>query len=184
MAEIVETAKEKMEAAIQHLNNELNNIRTGRANPSILDSVTVEVYGTQMRLRDIATISSPEPRQLLITPFDPSNTPSIGKGIEAANLGFQVITEANLVRINIPAMDENVRKEMVKQCKKKSEEGKVSIRNVRRDCNEILRKMKIKGSVSEDMERTHEKEIQDLTDKYCKEIDTIIDAKEKEVLEI
>lgn len=165
MAEIVETAEKKMEDAVEHLKVELNNIRTGRANPAMLDSVMVEVYGTKMRLRDVATISSPESRQLLITPFDQGNTGAIGKQIEAENLGFQIVTEGNLIRISVPAMDENVRKEMVKQCKKKGEEGKLSIRNVRRECNDFLRKHKADGDISEDMERTHEKEVQDLTDK-------------------
>ena len=104
---IEDQTKAKMTAAIEHLKNELKGIRTGRANPGMLDNVTVEVYGSQMRIKDIASVNAPEPRQLLITPFDTQNTAAIGKAIERANLGFMPIVDGNVVRIKIPQMDES-----------------------------------------------------------------------------
>ena len=170
-----------MAAAIEHLKTELKTIRTGRANPSMLDAIHVEVYGTSVRLRDIASITAPEPRLLLITPFDVQNNKAIGKAIEMANLGVMPIVDANVVRLKIPAMDDNVRKEMVKQCHKKREEAKVSIRNIRREANDTVRKHKGDGDLSEDQVKKMEKMIQELTDKSCKEADDICDKKEKEV---
>lgn len=174
-------AKAKMAAAIEHLKNELKNIRTGRANAGMLDNVMVEVYGSPMRLKEVASVTTPEARQLLVTPYDAQNTNAIGKAIERANLGFMPIVDGNLVRIKIPPMDESMRKEMVKICHKKREESKVSIRNIRRDCNELVRKEKADGNIAEDMMKKLEKTIQELTDKYCKEADDIAQKKEVEV---
>lgn len=165
----------------EHLKTELKTIRTGRASPSMLDAIFVEVYGTSVRLRDIASITAPEPRMLLITPFDVQNNKAIGKAIEVANLGVMPIVDANVVRLKIAAMDDNVRKEMVKQCHKKREEAKVSIRNIRREANDAVRKQKADGDVSEDQVKKMEKMVQELTDKSCKEADDVSDKKEKEV---
>ena len=181
---LADTAKAKMDDAIEHLKHELNNIRTGKANPALLEGLMVEVYGTHMHLRDVATIGAPEPRQLLISPYDAGNNSAIGKEIEKANLGFQVVVDANAIRIIVPPMDESLRKEMVKQCKKRCEEGKVSIRNIRRDCNEFLRKQKASHDVSEDIEKRMEKGVQELTEKYCKEIDEIGKKKETQIMEV
>src|ERR1700722_18285702 len=179
---VVDQTKEKMKTAIEHLKDELKKIRTGHANPAMLDTVSVEVYGSQMRLRDVASITTPEPRQLLITPYDAKNSAAIGKSIEKANLGFMPIVEANVVRINIPPMDESVRKEMVKICNKKREEAKVSIRNVRQDGNKLARAQKSSGDIGEDIMKKLEKDIQELTDKFCKEVDELTAKKEKEVM--
>lgn len=176
--------KEKMQVALDHLKEDLKSLRTGRANPAILDSVMVEVYGTQMRLKDLSSISVPEPRQLLITPFDNNNAPSIGQSIEKANLGLQPIVDGNAVRINVPPMDEGVRKDMVKQCNKKKEDGKVSVRNVRREYNETIKKQKSSGDLSEDEMKRLEKDIQELTDQFCKDIDEFAANKEKEIMTI
>lgn len=181
---ITDDTKLKMLAAIDHLKNELKNIRTGRANTSMLDNVMVEVYGSPMRLKDIASITAPEARMLLITPFDPQNNSMIGKTIEKANLGFMPIVDGNLVRIKIPPMDEGMRKEMVKLCHKRREEAKVSIRNIRREANENARKQKSDGTIAEDLMKKLEKNIQDLTDKYCKEADEISQKKEIEITTI
>jgi len=178
---IIDQTEQKMKASIEHLSDELKKIRTGHANPAMLDNVSIEVYGTGMKLRDVASITTPEPRQLLVTPYDANNTDVIGKGIEKANLGFRPIVDGNVVRINIPQMDETVRQEMVKMCHKKREEAKVSIRNVRRESNEAVRKQKTDGDIGEDMEKKFEKDIQTLTDKYCKEADDLSAVKEKEV---
>ena len=176
--------KKGMQSALDHLKQELKGLRTSRANPAILDHVQIEVYETQMRLRDIANITTPEARQLLITPFDPANVSPIAKSIEAANLNLQPMVDGNVIRINIPPMDEVIRKEIVKQCKKKGEEAKVSVREVRRKNNDILRKMKADGDLPEDQMKKNEKMIQDMTDKFCKEIDLLCTEKGKEVLSI
>lgn len=173
-----------MTAAIEHLKAELKNIRTSRANPGMLDHVNVEVYGSQMRLRDIASITCPEPRQLLINPFDKTQTHVIAKGIEKANLGYQPIVDGQTVRINIPPMDAETRKEMAKLAHKRGEEAKVGVRHVRRDCIEDARKQKGDGTLSEDELKRLEKAIQDLTDKFCHKADEAVQAKEKEIMHI
>ena len=178
---ILDQTKAKMQAALDHFKNELKNIRTGRANPGMVEHVSVEVYGSAMRLKDIASISAPEARQLLITPFDPQNTNAIGKAIEKANLGFMPIVDANTVRIKIPPMTEEIRKKMAKMCHEEREQAKVSIRNVRREFNDLARKQKIDGEIAEDMLKKLEKGIQELTDKFCREADDLSEKKEKEI---
>lgn len=178
---IPDQTKNKMVAAIEHLKSELQTIRTGRANPGMVDGVFVDVYGAPMRIKDIASITTPEARQLLITPFDGKNASAIGKAIEKANLGFMPIVDGNAVRLKIPQMDDSVRKEMIKLCHKRREEAKVGIRNIRRDGNEAVRKQKTKGEIPEDLEKKFEKQIQELTDKYCKECDDLAEKKEKEI---
>lgn len=179
--DIIEHTKVKMTAAIDHLKEELKGIRTGRANTAMFDNVMVDVYGSQMRIKDVASITSPEPRQLMITPFDPQTRGAIGKAIEKANLGVMPIVDGNVVRIRIPPMDDSMRKEMGKLCHRKREEAKVGIRNIRRDANELVRKQKSDGLIAEDMMKKFEKNIQDLTDKFCKEADDLSEKKEKEI---
>ena len=179
--DIIQHTKEKMAAALEHLRSELKSIRTGRANPGMLDNVQVEIYGSMMRIKECASITTPEPRMLLVTPFEPKNSSVIGKAIEKANLGVTPIVDGNVVRIKISQMDDSVRKEMVKLCHKRLEEAKISIRNIRRDANEAVRKQKAAGDIAEDIMKKNEKTIQDLTDKSCKEADEITEKKEKEV---
>lgn len=178
---VLDQTKSKMVAAIEHLKNELKNIRTGRANPGMVEHVTVEVYGSGMRLKDIASISAPEARQLLITPFDSKNVAAVGKALEKANLGIMPIVEGNIVRIKIPPMTEEIRKKMAKICHEEREKAKVSIRNIRRDANELVRKQKSSGDIPEDAMKKLEKDIQETTDKFCKEADELAEKKEKEV---
>ncbi|MCI0381634.1 MAG: ribosome recycling factor [Chlamydiae bacterium] len=184
MNSISEEIKTKMNSAIQHFKDELKKLRTGRANPGILDNVMVEAYGTHMRLKELASVSAPEARQLLVTPFDPHNVGPIAKGIESANLNLQPIKEGNMVRINIPPMDETTRKEMAKQGKKKAEEAKVTIREIRRKGNDQVKSQKSGGKITEDEVKKLEKQIQELTDKFCKEIDDLFAIKEKEIMTI
>lgn len=181
---VLDDTTNKMSAAIEHLKEELRSLRTGRANPSIVAKVVVDVYGAQMRLTDIASVSVPEPRQLLISPYDANNVHSISKGVEAANLGIQPIVDGHVVRINIPEMDASVRNEMVKVAKRKCEDAKVSIRNARRDGNEAVKKQKSSGDIPEDLMKKHEKTIQELTDKFCKTADEVAQSKEKEIVNI
>lgn len=173
--------KTRMLAAIEHFKSDIKGIRTGRANPGMLDGVMVEVYGAQTRLKEVASVTAPEARQLLITPFDPRNNAAIGKGIEKANLGIMPIVDGNVVRIKIPPMDDSVRKEMIKLCHKRREEAKIGIRNIRREANEMIKKQKSTGHIAEDLVKKLEKEIQDLTDKFCKETDELSEKKEKEI---
>lgn len=178
---ILDQTKTKMNAVIEHLKEELKGIRTGRANSAMVDSVTVESYGANLRIKELASITVPEPRQLLITPFDANNKGPIAKAIEKANLGFMPNVDGNVIRIKIPDMDSNQRKEMINRCHKKREEAKVSIRNVRRDGNDAAKKQKGEGSLSEDEIKRLEKQIQDLTDKFCKEADVLSEKKEREI---
>lgn len=181
---LLDQTKVKMAQAIEHLKEELKAIRTGRANPAMLDHVTVEVYGSLMKIKELGSITSPEPRLLLISPFDPKNVGVISKGIEKANIGFQPIADGNVVRIKIPPMDESMRKEMIKLCHKRCEESKVGIRNIRREANETARKQKNAGDINEDVMKKLEKNIQELTDKSCKDADDITQKKEKEVMTV
>lgn len=176
--------KADMDHSIDHFKTELQNLRSSRANPSILDNVKVEVYGAPMRLRDIANVTAPESRQLLITPFDSNNANAIGKAIETANLNIQPVVDGNVIRIEIPPMDESIRKDTVKILKKKAEEAKVSIREVRRKFNDRVRKEKQEGILAEDQMKSLEKKIQENTDEHCKTIDQLASSKEKEILEI
>lgn len=184
MSNIADEAKKKMQSAVEHFKQELKNLRTGRANPSILDHVTVEVYGSSVRLKEVSNVTAPEARMLLITPFDPQTAGSIAKGIEKANLNLQPILDGHVVRISIPPMDESMRKQMVKLGKQKVEEAKVAIREIRRKCNELAKKQKADGDITEDMMKKFEKNIQDSTDQSCKEVDSLMNTKEKEIMTV
>ncbi len=179
--DVLEQAKKKMNAAIEHLKTELKGLRTGRASPALVENVTVEAYGARMRIQEMATITTPEPRLLLIVPFDPSNAGAIAKAIEAANLNVRAVAEGNLVRIKVPEMDANMRQEMAKQAKRKCEEAKISIRNVRREANDMVKKQRSDGIVNEDVEKKLEKNVQEQTDKFCKLADELAAEKEKEI---
>lgn len=181
MKSVLEDLKKKMEAALEHFKNELRNIRTGKANPGMIEGIQLEVYGSSMRIRDLANITIPEPRQLLITPFDRQNTNAIGKAIEKANLGFMPQTDATGVRINIPPMTGEIRKKMEKLCDEESEKAKVSIRIVRRDANELVEKLKAAGEIPEDTANSLKKDIQKETDKFCKDVDDVSEKKKKEL---
>lgn len=176
--------KKSMNGAIDHFREDLKNIRTSRASPSLVENLQIEVYGTKMRIKELANITVPEARQLLITPFDPQNANAIAKGIEAANLNIQPRVDGHVVRILIAPMDESIRKEMSKKCKEKAESAKIKIREIRRKYNEILKKQKQSNEIAEDVMKKEEKMIQEMTDKFCKDIDCLCQAKEKEVLEL
>lgn len=184
MSNAVEQAKAKMAAALEHLKQDLKSIRSGRANPAILDSVTVDVFGSPSKIKALANVTTPELRQILITPYDRSNAGAIAKAIEKANLGLQPVVDGNAVRIKIAPMDAAARGEMVKLAKRKTEEAKVSVRNCRRDANELIKKQKAAGDLAEDLMKKFEKQIQELTDKSCKEADELTAAKEKEIMEV
>lgn len=176
--------KNAMQAAIEHLRSELKTLRTGRANAGMLDKVQVEMHGHRMPLKAMASITVPEPRQILVTPFDPSGIHTVAKAIEAANLGINPIIEGKLIRIHVPPMDEAARKQMAKQCKDHGEKTKIALRDVRRKFNDLVRKQKSVGEIAEDQMKKFEKQIQELTDKFCKNADQTCAEKEKEIMTI
>lgn len=184
MSNIESQVKTAMQAALDHLKQELKALRTGRANSSMLDKVTVEVYGSHVKLKEIASLSVPEARQIVVTPFDFSTANAIKKGIEAANLGVNPMIDGKVIRINIPPMDETVRKQIAKQCKELGEKSKIVMREVRRKYNDLIKKQKADGIIPEDMMKKLEKIIQELTDRFCKDIDQATAEKEKEVMTI
>jgi len=177
----IENAKKQMEVAIDFFKTELKNIRTGRANPGMVENVQVEVYGTMMRIMDIATVSAPEPMQLLISPFDASNAPHIGKGIEKANIGIMPIVDGNAVRLNVPPMDGQMREKMIKNIGDFAEKTKVKVRLARKEANDGIR---VNKENSEDDKKRKEKEVQELTDKYCGIVDELAKKKESEISSI
>src|SRR4051812_25812144 len=184
MTHIEAQVKGAMQATLEHLKAELKTLRTGRANASILDKVHVEIYGSYMPLKAVANINVPEARQIVVTPFDHSNTNAISKAIEAANLGVNPMVDGKVIRINVPPMDESIRKQIAKQCKDLGEKTKISLRDVRRKFNDLIRKQKTDGLIPEDQLKKMEKHIQDLTDKFCKDVDTTCAEKEKEIMSI
>lgn len=184
MSQLIDQTKVKMVAALDHFKNELKNLRTGRASTGLVEHISVEVYGSPMRIKDIASISTPEPRLILIAPFDPQNSAGIAKAIERANLGFVPIVDANAVRIKVPPMTEETRKKMVKVLHEELEKAKVAIRNIRRDANDLVRRQKAAGELAEDVMKKTEKGVQELTDKFCKEAEEVGEKKEKEITTI
>lgn len=179
-----EQIKVKMIAATEHFKSALKNIRTGRANPGMVENIMVEVYGHATSLKNMASISTPEPRQILINLFDPKHASAASKAIEKSTLGIMPNVDGGSIRINIPPMTEEIRKKMAKNCQEEKEKAKISIRNIRAEENKVLRKQKAEGLIAEDVVKKTEKAIQDLTDKFCKEIDELTEKKEKEVFTI
>lgn len=184
MSHIESQLKAAMQAAIDHLKQELKALRTGRANSSMLDKVHVDLHGTRVPIKSMANITVPEPRQIMVNPFDSSNIHAIAKAIEAANLGIQPRVDGKVIRIPIPPPDENLRKQIAKQCKDLGEKSKIVLRDVRRKFNELVRKQKAEGEIAEDQMKRFEKTIQDLTDRSCKEVDTVCAEKEKEIMTV
>jgi ribosome recycling factor len=182
--EILSDAEERMKKAVEDLRRELNTIRTGRASPALLDRIMVEAYGSQMPLNQVATISVPEPRALLISPWDRNVLPAIEKAILKSDLGLTPTNDGTNIRLNIPPLTEERRKELVKRVHKLVEEHKVAVRNVRRDANEELKRLEKNRELSEDEVRRASERTQKLTDKYILEMDKIQAAKEQELLEV
>ncbi|SEN78993.1 ribosome recycling factor [Lihuaxuella thermophila] len=182
--ELKNRAQEKMEKAIQVLKKDLLTLRAGRANPAILDKVMVEYYGSEMPVNQMANISTPDPRTLLIQPWDKSALGEIERAILKSELGLTPNNDGNVIRISIPPLTEQRRSELVKVARKMGEEAKIAIRNIRRDANDELKKLEKNGEIPEDMSRRGQDEIQKLTDRFIKEADQVISAKEKEIMEI
>ncbi len=176
--------EEKMNKRVEGFHNELKTIRAGRANASVLDKVAIDYYGSMTPIAQVGSISSPEPRMLVIQPWDMTVLKEIEKAILKSDIGIAPQNDGKVIRLNFPPLTEERRKELVKTVKKYSEEAKIQVRNVRRDALEDYKAMKKKSEITEDDFKNAEKDIQNLTDKFVKEIDDITAAKEKEVLEV
>lgn len=180
---IVESAGGNMQKAVEHVQQQLSKVRTSRASTSLLENVKVDYYGSPTPISQVGGISTPDARSILIQPWDRSTLGSIEKAILASNLGITPQNDGQVIRISVPPLTEERRKEIVKQCKKFAEEARLAIRNVRRDANEELKIAEKKEHFSEDERKRGEDEIQKLTDRYIKEIDQVLASKEQEVLE-
>lgn len=184
MKEIFKNTEKKMKKTIDVLNSEYTSIRAGRANPAVLDKIMVDYYETLTPINQLAAISVTEARTLTIQPWDVSVTSMIEKAIQTSDLGINPQTDGKIIRIIFPPLTEDRRREIVKDISKLSEDAKIAIRNTRRDAIDKLKAMKKSSEITEDDLKYAEKHTQELTDKYCKEIDDISSKKEKEVMEI
>ncbi|QDS97838.1 ribosome recycling factor [Adhaeretor mobilis] len=181
--EILLDSEDRMEKAISKFKNDLTGIRTGRANPGLVDSLRVDVYGSPTPIKQIASVSAPEPQQLVIRPFDPSTIKDIEKGIIASDLGLAPNNDGKVIRLNIPALSTEVRKSMVSRTKELAEETRIAIRNIRRDGNKHADQAEKDKELAEDDCKKLKDEIQDLTKKYEGQVNTAAEAKEKEVMD-
>jgi len=182
--EVIDQLSEKMDSSIDAFKRELVKIRTGRASLSLLDGVTVDAYGSQMPLNQVGTLTIPESRMIAIQPWDPQMLSVIEKAILSSDLGLTPANDGKVIRLTIPQLTEDRRKELVKQVKKVAEEFKVAIRNVRRDANDTLKNMKKDKEISEDDMFRLQDEAQKETDNYISQIDEIAEGKEKEIMEV
>lgn len=182
--EVLATAKEKMTKAEESLRRELGQIRAGRANASLLDRIQVEYYGAPTPVNQLASINIPEARVLMITPFDKNSIADIEKAIQMSDIGIIPTNDGNVIRLVIPQLTEERRKELAKDVKKEAENSKVAVRNVRRDAMDELKKAQKNGDITEDELRSFEKDVQKLTDDSIKNIDAITAEKEQELLEV
>lgn len=181
---IIKETRDKMTQAVQAFSKQLATVRAGRANPSLLDGIFVEYYGAATPLNQLATVSAPEARLLVITPFDKSSTSDIEKAIQKADLGLSPSSDGNVIRINVPQLTEERRKDLVKVLGKYAEEAKVQVRNVRRESNDQLKKSEKNGDITEDELRGYQDDVQKETDKQIIEIDQLVKNKEKEIMEV
>ena len=184
MNELIKNTEERMTKTLGVLDRDYKAIRAGRANVSVLDRITVDYYGSPTPIQQMAAVSIPEPRILMIQPWDASTLKDIEKAILMSDIGINPQNDGRVIRLSFPPLTEERRKEIVKEVKKVAEDNKVAIRNTRRDALEKLKGLKKSNAITEDDEQGGEKKIQNLTDKYCKEIDSLAAAKEKEILEI
>ncbi|MBO8159382.1 ribosome recycling factor [Thermosyntropha sp.] len=181
---IINDAEERMKKAIDHLKQDLASLRAGRANPAMLDKVMVDYYGTPTPINQLANITVPEARLLVVQPWDKSCIPEIEKAILKSDLGVNPTNDGNVIRVAIPQLTEERRKELVKVAKKRAEDAKVAVRNIRREANDTIKATEKDKVISEDEAKKAIDEVQKLTDKYVKEIDVIFQTKEKDIMEV
>lgn len=182
--DVIKKSEEKMNKTINSLNSELATMKAGRANPTMLDRIQVEYYGSMCPLNQVANVSSPEPRLLVITPWEKPMLKEIEKAILKSDLGINPNNDGTIIRLLVPELTEETRKNLVKNVKKVGEQAKVAIRSIRKDANGKVKNFKKEGTITEDEMKKGEDDIQKVTDKFVKEIDTIVAAKEKEIMSI
>lgn len=176
--------EDKMKKTVHAFQNEMNSVRAGRANPSVLDRVMVDYYGAPTPIAQVGSISVPEPHMIMIQPWDLTILKEIEKAINKSELGITPNSDGKVIRLAFPPLTEERRRELVKTVSKKTEESKVAVRGIRRDAIEAYKTMKKNSEITEDDLKNAEKDIQDLTDRYCKELDRLSSAKEQEIMEI
>lgn len=181
---ILINAEEKMEKTIESLKREFINIRTGKANPAVLNNIMVDYYGQPTPIPHVGSVSAPDPQCIVVKPWDKSLLKEICRAIQTSDLGLNPQQEADIVRIPVPPLTEEVRRDLVKHAKKIAEDNKVAIRNVRRDANDALKKLENDSVISEDELEIYNEEVQSLTDKYISEIDSLVKAKEQDIMNI
>ena len=184
MKNVINAAKEKMEKSCAVYQREMTALRAGRANPQLLDRITVDYYGSATPLNQVGNISSPEPRMLVIQPWEASLIKEIEKAIQKSDLGLNPSNDGKIIRLIFPELNEERRKELTKKARKDAEDAKVAVRSIRRDAIEHIKKLKKDAVITEDEQRKGEEDMQKITDKAIKEIDAIYAAKEKEIMEI
>jgi ribosome recycling factor len=184
MSEITDALAQKMDKTKSVLKESLNTVRAGRANPALLDKVVVEYYGTPSPLKNISNVSAPDPRTIMITPFDPKSISDIEKAINLANLGINPSNDGKAIRLVIPQVTEERRRELTKTVKKIGEDAKIAVRNERRDANDELKRQEKAAEITEDDLKNELAEVQKKTDQCIKDIDDIIVYKEKEIMEV
>jgi ribosome recycling factor len=184
ISEVLKDAEDRMKKGVEAMKKEYTTIRAGRANPNMLDKIVVEYYGAATPINQLANISVPEPRMLALQPWDKSSLPAIEKAILKSDLGLNPSSDGTVIRLIIPQLTADRRTEIVKTIKKKAEDARVAIRNIRRDANDHLKKLEKDHSASEDEVKRAQDDCQKMTDKYIKEIDHIMDTKEKEIMEV
>ncbi|AYE33079.1 ribosome recycling factor [Clostridium septicum] len=181
---IIKTAEEKMQKTISVLQKDLSTMKAGRANPTMLDRIQVDYYGSLCPLNQVANISAPEPRVLVITPWEKNILKDIEKAILVSDLGINPSNDGSIIRLIVPELTEETRKNLVKNVKKTGEDAKIALRSIRRDANDKIKALKKDGDISEDEVKSAEENVQKVTDSFVKEIDAIIVAKEKEIMSI
>ena len=182
--QVTNDAERRMQKAVETAGHDYATIRTGRANPLILENIKIDYYGTATPLIQLAGMSVPEPRLLLVTPWDKTAINTILKAIQASDIGLTPMSDGNVIRLNVPPLTEERRRELIKQLHKKAEEHKVAVRNIRRDANEHLKAQEKKSEITEDDLRDEQDAIQKLTDRYIADIDKLTQAKEAELREV
>ncbi|ROL56850.1 ribosome recycling factor [Bacteroidetes/Chlorobi group bacterium MS-B_bin-24] len=183
LEEIISKTKEQMTKSLEFFKQQIAKVRTGRANASILDNIKVDYYGSPTPITQIATINVPDAKTIVIQPWDPSTLGAIEKAIKQSDLGFNPMNDGRILRIPVPPLTEERRKEIVKFCKKLTEDAKIAIRNIRRDQIELIRKAEKEKQLTEDDKKLGEEKIQKVTDEFIKKIDEIFSTKEKEIME-
>lgn len=181
---LLKETKAKMDKSVEFVRTEFAGIRTGKASPGLVENISVDYYGTKTRMRELANISTPEPRLIVIHPWDPGAVGAVIKAIEQSDLGITPISDGKILRIPIPELSEERRKDLTKLVKKMAEDGKVAIRNIRRAANDEIKRLRKEGLLPEDDSFREENEVQDLTDEHIEKIDELLKHKEEEIMEV